>query len=320
MRVNNLRHVNSFKYRFTIFMDDENYGQSYRAPNSTEYDKTMSDLSPAVNAGLCIPQSAGELILERQLHILQTLNIMIEDILEGGSTSRDIKERPKKPEEAVRSALTKLSIASEPDKLSLEDLLTSALDQKASLDNYLNLCRTDPVFLTHLVNLWFFTRPELVQDEKGRIMPLTTDKYISIAIFEMINKAVMGAAIWDYLVRLLQLLDDSKDQVQRAIILQELSNVCHLEYCRTQKLFKRYVQIGSGSKHFKRVSGVYDNGTARVSMRGKPELLTRENPQLHYMLRLCQADTDASKAVLWIKKLDDLHKSHPTEREDMEER
>jgi hypothetical protein len=55
-------------------------------------------------------------------------------------------------------------------------------------------------------------------------------------------------------------------------------------------------------------------------MKGNPELLTRENPQVHYMLRLCQAETDASKAVVWIKKLDGLHRSYPTEREDMEER
>jgi hypothetical protein len=55
-------------------------------------------------------------------------------------------------------------------------------------------------------------------------------------------------------------------------------------------------------------------------MKGKPELHTRSNPQLHYMLRLCQAETDASTAVHWIKKLDDLHRSHPTEREAMEQR
>ena len=70
-----------------------------------------------------------------------------------------------------------------------------------------------------------------------------------------------------------------------------------MEYGRVQKLFKRYVQMGSGSKYFRRVSGIYDNGIARVAMKVKPELLTRENPQVHYMLRLCQAETDVFKAV-----------------------
>jgi hypothetical protein len=321
MRVNNLRHVDSFKYCFTLFMDEDEYGKSFRVTDPARYREIMAGLSVVVNAGLCVPQSTGELILERQVYTLQALNILVEDILEGGSTSRNARTRPKKPQEATRAALSKLSIVPKPDKLSLQDLLASALDQKSSLDDYLNICRTEPVFLAHVVNNWFFSRPELVQDEKGRIMPLATDKYISIAIFEVIHNAVTGAAIWDYLYRLLQtLVDRSNDQVYRGVILQEMSDVCHLEYGRVQKLFKRYVQMGSGSKYFRRISGVYDNGVARVAMKVKPELLTRENPQVHYMLRLCQAETNVFKAVAWIKKLDDLHRTHPTDRDDMEER
>jgi hypothetical protein len=321
MRVNNLRHVNPFKYSFTLFIDEDQYGQSFRVTDPAKYRETMAGLSVAVNAGLCVPQSTGELILERQLYLLQALNIMVEDILSGGSASRNARTRPKKPEEAARAALSTLSIDPKPDKLSLQDLLANAIDQKSSLENYLNLCRTEPSFLAHIVNNWFFSRPELVQDEKGRSMPLVTDKYISIAIFEMIHNAVTGAAIWDYICRLLQaLIDESNDKVYRGIILQEMSNVCHLEYGRVQKLFKRYVQTGSGSKYFRRVSGVYDNGIARVAMKVKPERLTIENPQLHYMLRLCQAETDVFKAIAWIKKLDDLHRSHPNERDDMDER
>jgi hypothetical protein len=138
----------------------------------------------------------------------------------------------------------------------------------------------------------------------------------------MIHNSVTGTAIWVYLCRLLQLLThESNDTVYRGIILQEMLNVCHLEYYgRVQKLFKRHVQTGSGSKYFRCVSGVYDNGIARVAMKNNPEIITRENPQVHYMVRLCQAETNASKAVTWIKKLDDLHRSHPTEREEMEER
>ncbi|KAH9206767.1 hypothetical protein DL95DRAFT_347196 [Leptodontidium sp. 2 PMI_412] len=320
MRMYNLRHVDEFKYSFTMFIDDDQYGQSYKASNRARYEETMRGLSAAVDAGVCHPQSTGELILERQLYTLQTLNVLIEDILDVGSTSRDTKARPKKPEEAAQAALSKLSIVPKPEK-SLEDLLASAVDQKASLDEYLNLCRTEPVFFAHMVNLWFFSRPELVQDEKGRIMPLVTDKYISIAVYEMLHNAIAGAATWGYICQLLQVLIESpEDPIRRATVLQEMSNVCHMEYGRVQKLFKRHVQTGSGSKHFRRVYGVYDNGVARVTMKGKPELLTRDNPQLHYMLRLCQTETDASKSVAWIKKLDDLHQLHPSEREDMQER
>ena len=165
-------------------------------------------LSVAVNAGLGVPQSTGELILQRQLYTLQMLNILVEDILEGGSTSRNTKKPSKKPEEAARAALSKLSIIPRPEKLSLQELLAGALDQKSSLDDDLSLCREEPVFLAHAVNIWFFSRPELVKDEKGRMLPLVTDKYISIAVFEMIYNPINGAAIWGYLCRLLQLLID----------------------------------------------------------------------------------------------------------------
>jgi hypothetical protein len=321
MRDNNLRHANQFKYCFTTFFDEDNYGKSYKTPDASKFAQVMAGLSTAVDAGLCVPQSTGELILERQLYTLQTLNILIDDILDSSST-RNTKKLPKKSEEAARAALSNLTIVAKPDKLSLQDLEANALDQKSSLNEHLNLCCTEPVFLAHAINIWFFSRPELLQDEKGRHLPLHTDRFISISFFEVIHNAVAGLANWDYLCRLLQLLHDdgSDNQGRRSIILQEMSNVCHLEYNRAQSLFKRHVQTSSGSKYFKRISGVYDNGTPRVSMKVKPETFTRDNPQLHYMLRLCQAETDASKAVDWIKKLDDLHQAHPSERDEMTER
>lgn len=149
---------------------------------------------------------------------------------------------------------------------------------------------------------------------------MITDKYISIAFFEVIHNAVIGAAAWDYLYRLLRaLVDKPNDRLHRSVILQELVNVCHCEYSQVQKLFKRYVQALSGSKYFARVPGVFDNGTARVTMKTKPERLTAVDPQTHYLLRLCQVETDVSGAVFWVKKLGDLPRADPSEREKMEE-
>lgn len=66
---------------------------------------------------------------------------------------------------------------------------------------------------------------------------------------------------------------------------------------------------------------MYDNaGNARVAMKGNPDDLTRTNPQLHYMLRLCQPETTAPKAVDWITKLGNLRQAHPMERDKLEER
>jgi hypothetical protein len=200
-------------------------------------------------------------------------------------------------------------------------VLALALDQKNNLEDYSSLCRTEPVFLAHAVNNWFFSQPGLVPDEKGRVMPLVTDKYISVSIFEVIHDSVIGAAIWDYVYRLLQVLSQKiNDRHCRAIILQEMANICHFERCRVHKLFKRFVQMGSGSKYFKRVSGVYDDDCARVTMKIKPDVLTRKNPQLHYVLRLCQSPKDVASVVDWIKKLDCFHQTHATETTRMLER
>ncbi|CAJ2502431.1 Uu.00g098250.m01.CDS01 [Anthostomella pinea] len=318
MRTRNLQHVDSFRDCYTFFMEGERYGQSFKLLKEKE--QTLAAFQPSIDAGLCIPQSAGELILTRQIYMLQCLNIVVEDILEAGSTTRNQKQPPKKSTDAAAAALSKLSIQPSPPKLDLADLHNSAKDQKATLEDNLNLVCTEPVVLAHAVNIWFFSRPELVADEKGRMLPAHTDKYISAAFFEAVHSAVKGPAIWDYMCRLLELLKSSTDKSHREIILQEVSNLCHLEYSRVQALLKRHVASGTGLKWFKRVSNVYDNGNVRVSMKGKPESLIRDNPQLLYLLRLCQPETNASKAIDWIKKLDDHHTAHPSDREDLQDR
>ncbi|KAH8586426.1 hypothetical protein B0O99DRAFT_656870 [Bisporella sp. PMI_857] len=129
-------------------------------------------------------------------------------------------------------------------------------------------------------------------------MPHLTDKCISIAVYEMLHNLLKF------------LVEAPKDPICRATVVQEISNVSHgSSTLVVYTVFKRHVQTGSSSKHFRRVYGVYDNGVARVAMKGKLELLTRDNPQLHSCF-----------SVVWIQKLDDLHHLHPSEREDMQER
>ena len=321
MRTRGLRHAESFKNCYMFFLDAGKYGQSYEVLSDTA-DKVREGFEPAIRAGLCIPRSTGELILQRQVTLLQSLNIMIEDILDQGSKSRDRTERPKKSDAVESAALSKLPIHTPSTKLSLPDLVSSALDQRDLLKEYLGLLLTEPVVLGHAVNIWFFSRPELVPDEKGRRLPMHTDRYISGAFFEAIHGAVKAAATWDYTSRLLELLESrASDKVYRVIILQELSNICHLEYGRAQAIFKRHVQSCTGSEWFYRLSNVHDKGgNTRVAMRDNPEKLTRADPQLHYILRLCRSQTNASEAVEWLKKLSGLHESHPMEREKLDER
>ena len=254
--------------------------------------------------------------------MLQGLNIFIEDILDIGSRTRETKEPSKKSNQAATAALSKFIVQKPADSLSLPALINNAADQKATLQEYLTLLSTEPVVLSHAVKICFFSRSELLPDERGRTLPVHTDKYISGAVLEVFYNAVQAVAIWEYIFRLLDLLvsQPASNKIYRAIILQEISNVCHLEYARIQAVFKRNVQIMAGSKWFKRISGVYNKaGDARVAMKGDPEVLLRSDPQLHYMLRLYQAN-DASRATEWMKKLSDLYEAHPSEQEKLYER
>ncbi|KAK4234055.1 hypothetical protein C8A03DRAFT_38185 [Achaetomium macrosporum] len=284
----------------------------------------LPPLLSAIHAGLCVPQSRGELILLGQLYLTQCLFILIDDILDEGSRTRFNKEMSKKSDKAASEALAKLAIQDRPPaEDSLSDLMASAQEQKTALDEYFSLLCAEPVVLDHAVNIWFFTQPELVPDEQGRRLPSLTDRYISGAVLEAIHSAVQGAAVWDYICRLLALLKTQAalDEVYRAISLQEIANVCHLEFARAQALFKRHIQTGTGAKFFKRQSGAHDRaGNAGVSMKCNMKKLAKADAQLHYMMRLCQAETTPQDAVNWLRKLAGFNESHPTARERIEER
>ncbi|KAK0653029.1 hypothetical protein B0T16DRAFT_435514 [Cercophora newfieldiana] len=285
-------------------------------------DEVFAGLASAVNAGLLVPYEIGQLVLNRQLYLLQALNIMIEDILEEGSKTRNTTSPPKPQDPTtLADAVSHLTVGSKPAKISLPDLVATAADQRDALQDYLGLLSTHPVVFCSDVNATFFSRPEVVPDEKGRMLPALTDKHISPAVFDSVHNAVRSAAIWNYLSRLLELLEANPDKVLRPIILQELANVCNLEYSRAQAAFKRQVQTGTGAKWFKRLYNVNDKaGNALVTMKGNSDELASSDPQLHYMLRLCHPDTTAQKAVSWIKKLGDLHESRPEERDKLHER
>ncbi|KAF5018007.1 hypothetical protein F66182_10033 [Fusarium sp. NRRL 66182] len=302
-RTKNLRHTNAFKNCYTFFMS-EKYGESFKIADQ-HLDETLAAFKTAIDSGVCVPQSLGELIIMRQIHLLQSLNIIIEDILDQGSKTRGRSGPSKQSKVAPTAPLSKSTADETPMKPTFQDVIAAARDQKSSLEEYLSLLRTEPTVLCPSVNAQFFTRSELVPDEKGRSLPVHTDKYVSPAVFEVIHHAVQGIAIWESIAGLLDLLEKpSLDKLYKSTA-----------------LLKRQIATGMGSKWFKRISNVYDNrGNAKLSIKGKPEELTRTDPQLHYLLRLCQPDVTAPKALEWMQKLSDLYKAHPSEREKLYER
>lgn len=315
VRTRGLRHVKPFKDCYTWFLDDSRYGQTFQL--LADHDRILATFEPLISRSLIIPQSIGVWVVERQVYMIQLLNVLIEDILDQGSQTR-IRQVPQmKPAEVAVAAFSKLTIRKSSPKLALADLVSTAHDQKDSLQEYLGLLSTETVVLHHAVRSLFYSRPELVLDELGRQLPVHTDRYNSPSFFDVIQNAVEEVAIWQYLTSLLEHLKTSTaDKAYRSLVVQEIANICQLELSRAQALFKRHIQIWLGHKWFKRISNAYDSiGNARVTMKGNPETLTRTDPQLHYVLRLCQPKLEVTNATMWIQKLSELHEAHPMERD-----
>ncbi|KAL5594745.1 hypothetical protein BROUX41_001659 [Berkeleyomyces rouxiae] len=302
----------SLKNCWTLFIQGDDYGTSYRIID----ERAKTGFGPAIKANVCIPQNVAELILHRQMYLLQVMNIVIEDILEINSVDEPIPEAAKvknkkggssnggAPQSASLAVRTKATV-----KRTLKDLIPLVQDQADGTQEFLTLLTTSAPLLSDEVNLRFFSQPGLVPDEKGRLMNVHTDNYISPIFLETVFETVKAASVWNYLSRLMQLLEKHADnKIYKPIILQEISNVCHLEFSRAQNAFKRSFQTNMGIKHFKRVSTSSDTlGNHKVNIKGKPDALISTDAQLCYMLRLCQPQTTASSAVQLVSALEILH-------------
>ncbi|WAO84637.1 Ipa protein [Fusarium falciforme] len=314
-----LRHADSFEDCYTFFID-EKYGVSIKL--SHEKEKSLAVFAPAVRANVCVPQSFGQLVLDRQMMLLQCLNVMAEDVLRMGPRTKDQQQSFKNDEgDGLACAFSSLSVRDTTGKIELRDLVASARDRMSALEERVDLLRTESIMLAHAVNAVFFSRPDLVPDEKGRVLPVHTDKFIGAAFFDAVDIGIQAGATWAYITRCIELLEGSTNKAYRGTILQELSNVCHLQYSRAQAQFKRHPATGSGSKRFRRIANQFDKaGNSRLHMKVNVAELTRSDPQCHYLLRLCQSETTTAKAAEWLKKLGELYASHPSERERLVER
>ena len=313
--------INPSRYKncWTQFYCEESYGESIEIMPALKKEILMNLRKP-IEARFIIPRAIGELVLARQVYLLQALNIAVSDILEIGSNHFDQKPRTRKLVHAATAALEKLAVHTTPNKVQFSDLVDSALNQKSASEDYIDLISTEPPVLAYDVNHWFFSRPELLPDGKGRRLPVHTDSYISGAVFDAVHGAVRTAAIWSYISRLLDLMKDSPDKKFRALVLQELSNTCHLEYTRAHTMFRRDIATGLGSKWFKRNSIVRKDGIIRTSLKGDPDPLTATDPQLYYLLQLCQEETKPSKAAEWLQKLEEFGHANPLEKDKLSDR
>lgn len=302
----------------TIFLDGEYYGKSFQP--TTPGGRFPLAISGAES--VIIPRSLGELILIRQGFLYQFLNHLVEEILDLGSETRvqKAKGREDTVDKALVTAASQLAIQPKPLSSSLPEVRAQAMENKAALEDYLLLLRAEPVVLDYAVNTAYWNRAELVPDDRGRVIPALTDRHLSAAFFDAVTVAVKSIAIWDYILRLLELLESVGDKVKRGLIMQELSNTCHLEFLRTQDALKRSVapQTHVASKAFKRMPDG-SSGRSKLAMKRKPAEYTVSDPQLHYILQLCHPDTSPATAQQWIQKIDDHNARYDEDRKRLRE-
>ncbi|KAF7193248.1 hypothetical protein HII31_05474 [Pseudocercospora fuligena] len=304
---------------FALFVNlGKDYG-SWVKPSGAEGRRALEDM--AARSGLVVPSNEAYLLISRQTTTYIYYNHLIEEILDIGSESRAKKASSvKKTTSEPAKAMAKLTLAPKPLKASIADVLSQAVEQKVASEAYLDLLRSEPVVLNRAVNMTNNSRPELVSDERGRILPMFTDKFISIAFFEVMCNAVKAIVTWEYIARLIRMLegDNINDKVKRSLVAQELSNTCHLEYQRAQSAFKRQMSrpFSVAAKSFRRIT---TGDTSRIALKGQPSDYTASNSHLHYIIRLCHPDTKHTDAAEWIQKLDDHHTRYPDDLERLDE-
>jgi hypothetical protein len=299
----------------TCFMEGPMYGQNFEASAGGQFPELPSTQANSV----MIPGNVGRPVLMRQQYLFQFLNHIIEEILDLDSETRQ-KQAPKRNlDKALATAASQLTIQPKPLKSSLPEVRSQAVESKSALEDYLFLLRSEPVVLNQSVNAAYWSRAELVPDDRGRILPVITDRYLSAAFFDAVTTAVRNITTWDYIIRLLELLESATDKVKKGLVMQELSNTCQLEFRRAQDALKRKVapQGHVAGKAFKRMTD--SSGHSKIAMKRKPAEYTVADPQLHYILQLCHPDTSPAAAAQWIQKIDDHNARYDDDRKKLDD-
>ncbi|WYZ40899.1 hypothetical protein EsH8_IV_001240 [Colletotrichum jinshuiense] len=207
----------------------------------------------------------------------------------------------------------------------ISDFIDGTISQTTSIISYIEMLSEEPGVLEDEVVDYVLSRPEAIPDDAGSSVRVEKSKLLSSSVFDVAHGIYKDGVTWHYINFLLTILkrrgapNDVEDHACVALILQELANVCDLKHRDKQEFFKRQVQSGIASKWFKRVPDVHDDlGNAHVVLKNHPGDFAKTNPQLHYILRLCQPGTDALEADECATKLRAIHARHPEKYRNMQ--
>ncbi|KAK4901886.1 hypothetical protein LTR49_027193 [Elasticomyces elasticus] len=231
--------------KWAFFHDlGKDYSQ-WMEPNGAEGRRSTEEMAARFPL-VVVPEHEAIRLITRQTATLVYYNDLIKEILDLGTESRARNTVGRKATKDTVGAMAKLTVVPKPLKISISDVIPQADEQRVASEDYLDLLRSEPVVLNQALNMIHGSRPELVPDDRGRILPLFGDRYLSVAFFEVMSNAVKIISTWDYIARLIRMLDGLDEKVKKPVIMQELSNTCHLKYRRAQAAFRRQVIAYSG--------------------------------------------------------------------------
>lgn len=304
---------------YASFVTDEHYGHCFKDSVPAVRDMITATTKPDSQVQFIVPREIGETIILRQLVQLNELHALSDNILMFSPLPQEHEERPRKPTHFADMLLVDMtqvavSIRSGPKHLAFFHSLSMAQFQESILIHHVDLMISQPDAFMREMQDWLHTQPEFVPNGKEPAQRKAPGQEISTAVFDAVNNAIQACAVWTYTVHLIDMLQGSSPEEDRGIILQGLSNTCHLNYKRSQGMLRRYMALNTlmgGHKWFRRTSKNNNDGTIHVSLQANLETLADENPQLYYLLRLCQGETTWIQAVTWLQKLGPRHKPHP---------
>ncbi|KAJ2975845.1 hypothetical protein NQ176_g5289 [Zarea fungicola] len=254
-----------------------------------------------------IPNTHLSLIIQRQYRIFHFLSSTMQDILDLG------RENALPGSKATALTIPPVLVTYQP---SANHMTNIALDNATIAEEESCYNFEIPGRLKNQMKGFLDCRPELVPDDKGQVTLALAANSIGIALSEILYREVKRAKTWQFIYELLKSLNLRPDDKSfRRRILQQLSNVCQMEYVEAQDLLRRNMQTRSGRMLFRRCPNSFDAmGNPRVVMkRRKPETLAARDTPLCYLLSFCHSETAPEECWQSFLKLQSHYEKHPTE-------
>ncbi|EQB47936.1 hypothetical protein CGLO_12875 [Colletotrichum gloeosporioides Cg-14] len=322
METHELRVNATFRDAYIMFIDSDQYGQAVQIPRSK-----MNEIAWAFRMGNMLHKGIGEMILCRQLFLLQRLNDIANVILQEAGVSK-IPRKRREVDQLDLAWLTRtiLSIRNSPQLASTPvaptaDAAVDALEQgiqmlqvpgsrgapqaqpaakkveEDPLPDPKDLIRDRKIayeaYLDSLASQPAMFAREVVAWFSSRPELIADEKGRSLPL-----KADMHASS--------AVLDAAHSAIKAAAISSYADQLLSRpDDAGSDKLRKSIIL---DSKLFKRVSnGVNAVGNPNIKLKGKPQDVQNSDPPLHILLRLCQPETTPQKAHSWIEQLSRLY-------------